>query len=102
MQRPGALRERGRFAVLLTTIVPQARQHPAWQEPDRRLSCLLSPSAPFRFACTRSRCLAACVMQTTQHREGNDLRFATNWTGYCFPRSGTCWLIAWCGREQLK
>lgn len=36
MQRPVALRERGRFAVLLTTIVHQARQHPAWQEPDRR------------------------------------------------------------------
>lgn len=36
MQRPVALRERGRFAVLLTPILHHARQHPAWDDPDRR------------------------------------------------------------------
>ena len=36
MQRPVALRERGRFALLLTTIVHQARQQSAWFDPDRR------------------------------------------------------------------
>lgn len=36
MQRPVALRERGRFALLLTTILHQACQYPTWSDPDRR------------------------------------------------------------------
>ncbi len=36
MQRAVALRDRGWFAVLLNTIVQQARHQSAWREPDQR------------------------------------------------------------------
>jgi hypothetical protein len=36
MQKLVALRERGRLAALLCTVVDQARRQPGWQEPDRR------------------------------------------------------------------
>jgi hypothetical protein len=36
MQRTVALRERGRLAVLLASILQQARHTPVWHDPDRR------------------------------------------------------------------
>jgi hypothetical protein len=38
MQRPVALRERGRLATLFHCLLHEARQQPGWQEPDRRNS----------------------------------------------------------------
>jgi hypothetical protein len=37
-QRSVALRERGRLAALVSTVVDQARRQAGWQEPDRRTS----------------------------------------------------------------
>jgi hypothetical protein len=37
-QGPVALRERGRLAALVSTVVHRARRQPGWREPDRRTS----------------------------------------------------------------
>ncbi len=62
-----------------------AQRHMALPVLAQPLSCLLSPSAPFRLARTQSSCLAIRVMQTAQYREGNDMSPATDRTG-CIPR----------------